>query len=74
MDSPLIPLLFLLSHPDNLIALLSQEVWDDEVVGKKKLFSPITSLYSTLSTPGDQRLSQWGLGGKDSRLSITTSN
>jgi hypothetical protein len=52
MDSPLIPLPFLLHHPDDLITLLPQEVWDDEVVGYSKFFSPTTILY---------HIHSWGL-------------
>jgi hypothetical protein len=59
MDSPLIPSLFPLSQPDDLVALLPLVARVGGFIGSKK-FSPTSS--STFIIPGVQRLSQWGLG------------
>jgi hypothetical protein len=61
MYSPLIPLPFLLPRPGSLFALLPQEGWDDGVVRYEKVFQSYNQS-STLFTPGDQKLSKWGLG------------
>jgi hypothetical protein len=61
VDSSVISLPFLLPHRDDLIAILPRKFWVDAVVRYGKVFSPANSPFS-LFTPGDQRLSQWGLG------------
>jgi hypothetical protein len=62
MDSPFVPLPFLLPHPDDLIAILPRKFWVDAVVRFRKVCGPTNRPFS-LFTPGDQRgLSQWGLG------------
>ncbi len=60
MDKPLILSLFFTPQLDGPVGLLSGETWDDEVVDQEKLL--VQNQLATFPIPGDQHLSQWGLG------------